>query len=168
IAAEHLRSPHLPHLPPLTGGLVGYAGYDIVRHLEKIPSLAIKDVELPEITFMLTSDLAVFDHFDGTLTLIANAINWDGSADRVDEAYLDTQARLDALEADLRSPQQSVISQPHMRIKPKYERDMSSTDYQRKVEILKEEIRSGEAFQVVLSQRFVMDVIADPFEIYRA
>lgn len=167
IAAEHLRSPHLPHLPPLTGGLVGYAGYDIVRHLEKIPSLATKDVDLPEIAFMLTSDLAVFDHFDGTLTLIANAINWDGSANRIDEAYRDAEARLDALELELQKPQPSVISHPLVMIKPRYERDMSSVDYQNKVEILKEEIRSGEAFQVVLSQRFVMDASADPFEIYR-
>ncbi|MEJ0014763.1 MAG: anthranilate synthase component I [Actinomycetota bacterium] len=168
IAAKHLRSPHIAHLPPLTGGLVGYAGYDIVRHLEKIPALAAKDVELPEIAFMLTSDLAVFDHFDGTLTLIANAINWDGSADRVDEAYHDALTRLDALEVDLQTPQQGVVSHSLIVVKPKYKRDMSSDEYQRKVEILKEEIRAGEAFQVVLSQRFVMDATADPFEIYRA
>src|ERR1700693_436303 len=168
IAAEHLKSPHLPYLPPLTGGLVGYAGYDIVRQLEKIPSRAVKDVDLPELAFMLTSDLAVFDHFDGTLTLIANAINWDGSADRVDQAFEDAQSRLDALEIELQSPQQGVISYPLQKIKPKFQRNMSSAEYQGKVEILKEEIRSGEAFQIVLSQRFVMEATADPYEIYRA
>lgn len=168
ITAKHLRSPHLPHLPPLTGGLVGYAGYDIVRRLEKLPSIARSDLELPEIAFMLTSDLAVFDHFDGTLTLIANAINWDGSSDRVDAAYLDAQARLDALEIKLKAPARDEISYPLIAIKPHYNRDLSSADYQAKVEILKEEIRAGEAFQVVLSQRFVMETDADPFDIYRA
>ena len=168
ITAKHLRSPNLPHLPPLTGGLVGYASYEIVRRLEKIPDLSKKDLELPEIAFMLTSDLAVFDHFDGTLTLIANAINWDGSVERVDEAYADALARLDALEVTLKTPQVAGINLPLTKEVPLYKRDMSSTDYQAKVEILKEEIRSGEAFQVVLSQRFVMESSADPFDIYRA
>ena len=168
ITAKHLKSPHLPHLPPLTGGLVGYAGYEIVRRLEKLPSLAAADVELPEIAFMLTSDLAVFDHYDGTLTLIANAINWDGSSQRVDGAYLDALARLDALELTLKAPQKDEISYPLVTKKPIYHRDMSSAEFQAKVEILKEEIRAGEAFQVVLSQRFVMEVSAEPFDIYRA
>jgi anthranilate synthase component 1 len=168
ITAKRLRSPNLPHLPPLTGGLVGYASYEIVRRLEKIPDLSKKDLELPEIAFMLTSDLAVFDHFDGTLTLIANAINWDGSVERVDEAYADALARLDALEVNLKTPQVAGINLPLTKEVPLYKRDMSSTDYQAKVEILKEEIRSGEAFQVVLSQRFVMESSADPFDIYRA
>ena len=168
ITAAHLRSPHIPHLPPLTGGLVGYAGYEIVRRLEKIPSLAKRDVDIPEISFMLTSDLAVFDHFDGTLTLIANAINWDGSADRVDDAYYDAIVRLDSLEHQLKSPQSGTINHPVVLKKPHYQRDMSSQEYQNKVEAIKEEIRAGEAFQVVLSQRFVMDATADPFEIYRA
>jgi anthranilate synthase component 1 len=168
IAAKHLRSPHLPHLPPLTGGLVGYAGYEIVRRLERIPSLAAADLALPEIAFMLTSDLAVFDHYDGTLTLIANAINWDGSSERVDAAFEDANARLDALELKLKAPAIDEISHPLVIKKPNYQRDMSSVDYQAKVEILKEEIRAGEAFQVVLSQRFVMEASAEPFDIYRA
>ena len=171
ISAEHLRSPHIPNLPPLTGGLVGYASYDIVRHLEKIPTLATKDVDLPEIAFMLTSDLAVFDHLDGSLTLIANAINWDGSSERVDEAYEDASHRLDALEKDLLISQPSFISEPLVRTATntlEFHRDMQSRDFQAKVELIKEEIRSGEAFQVVLSQRFVKDTSADAFDIYRA
>jgi anthranilate synthase component 1 len=168
ITAKHLKSPQLDHLPPLTGGLVGYASYEIVRRLEKLPDLSKKDLDLPEIAFMLTSDLAVFDHFDGTLTLIANAINWDGSVERVDEAYADALSRLDALEEKLKSPQSGGINLPLVREKPAYHRDMSSADYQSKVEILKEEIRAGEAFQIVLSQRFVMDAEAEAFDIYRA
>jgi len=168
ITAKHLRSPNLSHLPPLTGGLVGYASYEIVRRLEKLPELAVRDLDLPEIAFMLTSDLAVFDHFDGTLTLIANAINWDGSVERVDEAYEDAEARLNSLEEKLKRPQTSFINLPLAKQVPDYQRDMSSVDYQVKVEILKEEIRAGEAFQVVLSQRFVMDSQAEPFDIYRA
>ena len=168
VVAKHLRSPQIAHLPPLTGGLVGYASYEIVRRLEKIPNIATEDNYVPEIAFMLTSDLAVFDHYDGTLILIANAINWDGSSDRVDGAYFDANLRLDALEEKLKSPQQGGVNNPLEPKRAEYRRDMSSALYQEKVQLLQEEIRAGEAFQIVLSQRFVMDVSADPFDIYRA
>jgi len=78
LSASHLRSPKIEGLPPLTGGLVGYMGYDSVRRLEKLPTISKKDIPLPEIAFMLTSDLAVMDHAEGSITLIANDINWDG------------------------------------------------------------------------------------------
>ena len=61
LAVAHLKTPVIPGLPPLTGGLVGYMGYDSVRRLENIPSLALDDRNIPEIAFMLTSDLAVMD-----------------------------------------------------------------------------------------------------------
>ena len=83
LSVAHLKSPTIEGLPPLTGGLVGYMGYDAVRRLETLPELSINDLKLPEIAFMLTSELAVMDHSNGTLTLIANAINWDGSDARV-------------------------------------------------------------------------------------
>ncbi|HZC27063.1 MAG TPA: anthranilate synthase component I, partial [Actinopolymorphaceae bacterium] len=67
-----LHTPHLPDLPPLTGGLVGYIGYDAVRRLERLPELTTDDLHLPELSLMLATDLAVLDHEDGTLLLIAN------------------------------------------------------------------------------------------------
>jgi len=168
ITASHLKSPHIPELPPLTGGLVGYMGYEIVRRLEKIPNIAKKDVELPEISYMLTSDLAIYDHFEGSLTLIANAINWDGSDERVDEAYGDAVARLDAMAQKANESLSSHITLPTEKPIAKFDRNMSSEDYCKKVELIKEEIRSGEAFQVVLSQRFTMDCSASPYDVYRA
>jgi len=168
IAASHLRSPHIPGLPPLTGGLVGYAGYEIVRRLERLPKLAQADLELPEISFMLTSDLAVLDHIEGTLTLICNAINWDGSEERVDEAYADAQERLARLEAQLNTPTEEELIAPLEKVAPEYIRKTSSEQYCQSVEEIKEEIRSGEAFQVVLSQRFEMECQADPLDVYRA
>jgi len=94
ISSKHLRSPKIAGMPPLTGGLVGYMGYDSVRRLERISNIAPDLLKLPEITFMLTTDLAVYDHLQGTVTLIANAINWDGSDERVDLAYSSAIDRL--------------------------------------------------------------------------
>ena len=167
ICASHLRSPQIPGLPPLTSGLVGFMGYDIVRRLEKLPNLTVKDIDLPELAFMLTSDLAVFDHSNGTITLIANAINWDGSYDRVDEAFTSCQSRLDQMESDLSAPLVSQGQRMPDFSKPAYDVNVSAEDFKSSVVKIKEEILSGEAFQVVLSQRFSMPTTADAMDVYR-
>src|SRR5207248_2679183 len=61
-------------LPPLTGGLVGYLGWDAVRRMERLPDLTTDDLHLPELQFMLATDLAVLDHADGSILLIANVV----------------------------------------------------------------------------------------------
>jgi len=167
LTVAHLKSPKIEGLPTLTGGLVGYMGYDAVRRLEKLPGLSKKDISLPEITFMLTSDLAVMDHNDGTIILIANAINWDGSDQRIDESYHDAVARLDRMQNELLTPLAGDVAQIPARTKPEFERNMTAEEFKAKIEIAKEEIRSGEAFQIVLSQRFSMSAEADALDIYR-
>jgi anthranilate synthase component 1 len=142
-------------------------GYDAVRRLEKLPETAARDIALPEISFMLTSDLVVMDHSDGTIILIANAINWDGSSERVDDSYLDAVSRLDRMQSQLLKPIAGDVSELPSREKPHFERNMSEAEFKSKVEIAKEEIRAGEAFQIVLSQRFSMPTSADALDIYR-
>jgi anthranilate synthase component I len=167
LSAAHLKSPKIAGLPPLTGGLVGFMGYDIVRRLEKLPSLSHKDIPLPELSFMLTSDLAVMDHSEGTITLIANAINWDGSDDRIDEAYASCMDRLDRMQADLAiSIPGDAASIPDFSL-PEYTGNISAEDFKKNIAHVKEEILAGEAFQVVLSQRFAMPCSADAIDVYR-
>ena len=167
ISAQHLRSPKIPGLPPLTGGLVGYMGYDCVRSLERLPNLSKKDLPIPELAFMLTSDLAVLDHSDGTITLIANAINWDGSDARIDEAWDFAQERLDRMQSDLLASLPGDIAILEAYPNPVYERNMQEGEYCERVLRAKSEIISGEAFQIVLSQRFSMDCPADALDVYR-
>lgn len=167
ISAQHLRSPKIVGLPPLTGGLVGYMGYDCVRSLEKLPSLSKKDLPLPDLAFMLTSDLAVLDHSDGTITLIANAINWDGSDAHIDEAWEFAQERLDRMQSDLLAALPGDIAALKVHPNPVYERNMQEDEYCERVLHAKSEIISGEAFQIVLSQRFSMDCPADALDVYR-
>lgn len=167
IATSQLRTPTIEGLPPLTGGFVGYAGYEIVRRLERIPHFAKTDMQIPEIAFMLTTDLAVLDHLKGTLTLISNAINWDGSNERVDEAYFTALSRLEAMESDMKAPldKDLYLVEPHENFPVMS--NMSSDEYRNKVELIKEEIRKGEAFQVVLSQRFEVALNVDALDVYR-
>ena len=166
-SAAVLKSPRIAGLPSLTGGLVGYMGYDCVRALEKLPSIATKDLQIPELAFMLVHDLAVLDHFDGSITLIANAINWDGSDERVDEAYEDALTRLDRMENELKSSLPGFIAPLDYQGASDFIRRSSAQEFQAGVATIKEEIASGEAFQVVLSQRFEAPCHADSLDVYR-
>ncbi|MFI8928425.1 anthranilate synthase component I [Streptomyces sp. NPDC053474] len=154
-------------LPPFTGGMVGYLGYDIVRRLEKIGPGEVDDLGLPELTMLLTSDLAVLDHWDGSVLLIANAINHNDLDTGVDEAHADAVARLDAMEADLSRP----VAQPPAALPPsalpEFTARWGGRDYQVAVEDIKERIRAGEAFQVVPSQRFETPCAASALDVYR-
>jgi anthranilate synthase component 1 len=161
-----LHTDPLPGLPPLTGGMVGYIGYDVVRRLERLPALAEDDLRLPELVMLFATDLAALDHHEGMITLIANAVNWDDSAERVDAAYDDAVARLDAMTTGLQSSAPSTAA-TFRRPRPRYLRRRDQADYCDAVEQAKEAIRAGEAFQVVLSQRFEMSTTADPLDVYR-
>jgi anthranilate synthase component I len=163
---EELHSERLPGLPPLTGGMVGFLGYDVVRRLERLPELATDDLQLPELVMLLATDLAAIDHHEGTITLIANALNWDDRPERVDEAYDDAVARLDAMTADLAAPAPSTVA-VYAPATPEFVRRRSASEHHAAVEAAKEQIRAGEAFQIVVSQRFEAPCAADPLDVYR-
>ena len=163
---EELHSEPLPGLPPLTGGLVGYLGYDTVRRMERLPTLAVDDLALPELVMLLATDLAAVDHHEGTVTLIANAINWDASDERVDEAYDDAVARLDRMTGELAAPAPATVAVYHP-AEPRFTRRRPPAEHHAAVEAAKEQIRAGEAFQVVVSQRFEAECSADPLDVYR-
>jgi anthranilate synthase component 1 len=152
--------------PPLSGGLVGFFAYDFVRRLERLPELAVDDLGLPDMLLLLATDLAAVDHHEGTITLIANAVNWDGSDDRVDEAYDEALARLDVMTAALGQPLGSTVA-TFSRPEPKPRAQRTLEEYGAVVDRLVGEIEAGEAFQVVPSQRFELDTAADPIDVYR-
>ncbi|MFJ2115115.1 MULTISPECIES: anthranilate synthase component I [unclassified Streptomyces] len=154
-------------MPPFTGGMVGYLGYDIVRRLEKIGDHARDDLGIPELTMLLTSDLAVLDHWDGSVLLIANAINHNDLDTGIDEAYADAVARLDAMAADLAEPSRTRPTALPASELPEYTALWGGPAYQEAVEDIKERIRAGEAFQVVPSQRFQTPVTASALDVYR-
>jgi anthranilate synthase component 1 len=169
---ETVEALHTPRdlasgMPPFTGGMVGYLGYDIVRRLEKIGPGERDDLKLPELTMLLTSDLAVLDHWDGTVLLIANAINHNDLDTGVDEAHADAVARLDAMQADLARPLASPPTALPASELPEFSALWGGPDYQAAVEDVKERIRAGEAFQVVPSQRFETPCTAGALDVYR-
>lgn len=163
-----LRTPALPGLPPLTGGLVGSLGWDVVRHWEPtLPATAPDELGVPELTLCLASDLAITDHRDGSVWLVANAINFDGTDERVDEAHADAVARLDSMQAALLRPAGPAAARLVDAPAPELEFRSTPAEYEEAVLVGKEAIRDGEVFQVVLSQRLDLDCPAAPVDVYR-
>jgi anthranilate synthase component 1 len=163
---ELLKTEPLSGLPPLSSGLVGFFAYDMVRRLERLPSLAVDDLGLPDTLLLLATDIAAVDHHEGTITLIANAVNWNGTDERVDWAYDDAVARLDVMTAALGEHLPSTVA-TFSRPEPLAPLAAHAGGVRRDRREARRRHRGGEAFQVVPSQRFEMDTDADPLDVYR-
>ncbi|MBO0867061.1 MAG: chorismate-binding protein, partial [Micromonosporaceae bacterium] len=155
-------------LPPLSGGLVGFLSYDIVRRFERLPSLAEDDLRVPELGMVLATDLVVLDHYTGSALLVANAILPEGAdALAASAAYHQAIGRLDAMTTALSRPTPPMVSTVEF---PGAGTVASRTPlglHQKAVDSAKEAIRDGECFQIVVAQRFERPTEADPLDIYR-
>ena len=167
-----LATEPVPGLPPLTGGMVGAITYDAVRRWEKVPTTAPDVLGLPELSMMLATDLAVLDHADGSLLLVANAVNHDATDERVEQAWADAVARLDAMTTDLAAPAESTVATVDEAAfdaaRGQVASNLAPEVFEQLVEDAKEAIRAGEVFQVVVSQRFSTPCAADALDVYRA
>ncbi|MBO0900208.1 anthranilate synthase component I [Cellulomonas sp. zg-ZUI222] len=164
-----LHTPRVGGLPPLTGGLVGVLGWDVVHHWEPtLPRRAPEELDVPEVTLVLASDVAAVDHVDGSVWLVANAINFDATDERVDEAYADAVGRLDAMQAALGrpAPPAPAVLDPEAPV-PVLEFRSTREEFEEQVRRGQEAIRDGDVFQVVLSQRLDLDCPAEPVDVYR-
>ncbi|MEM7236030.1 MAG: chorismate-binding protein, partial [Planctomycetota bacterium] len=169
------RSVDVPGLPPLTGGAVGYIGYDAVRWIERLPDRHPRETDLPDAELYFYDTLVAFDHAKHRLVLIANAHVPESADDSgLRAAYDDAQRRLDQLEEALCQPAPgegwirslSPLA-PDGGIASGMDSNMSKDEFEEAVRKAREYIFAGDIFQVVLSQRFQRAVSVDPFEIYR-
>lgn len=165
---QQLHTPRQAGLPPLVSGMVGYLGYDVVRRLERLPDVNPDDLGIPELGMMLAADVAVLDHHSGEVWLVANAINFDDSPERIGQAYADACARIEAMVADLLKPSPALLAlHDQAAANPVVRRQRTGPEYEASVAAAIEEIRAGEAFQIVPSQRFEVDCSADALDVYR-
>ncbi len=154
---------HLEGLPTLTGGVVGYFGYDLVRFMERLPASARPAYGAPDMALLFTDNVVVFDHVRHRLIIIANMrIEGDLLA-----SYADAVARIDQIVADLRQP---LIPPPatDCRSGAPWVSNLTQERFEENVRSAKEYIAAGDIFQVVLSQRLMRATDAEPFTIYRA
>jgi len=160
------HSVSLPDLPPFTGGAVGYFGYDMVRTIEDIPNTGTDDLGVDDAVLMFYKTVLAFDHLRHQIHIISNVIA-DDSQESLKVQYQKAVEDIAHIEALLRAP----LEIPHV---TRDEREVvvrsnfEKKDYLAAVAKAKEYIAAGDIFQVVLSQRFEVDLLIAPLEIYRA
>jgi anthranilate synthase component I len=148
--------------------MVGFVSWDAVRRWERLPDTTVDELGVPELSMSLATDLAVLDHSDATVLLVANAVNYDNTDERVDQAWSDAVARLDRMTAGLAAPAPSTVAVHDTPLSVSGEGRSTRAEYLSAVREGKAAIRDGEVFQVVLAQRFDLECPADALEVYRA
>lgn len=167
------RAPQLPGLPRFCGGAVGYAGYDAVRYVERLPNAPPDDRGLPDLCFGLFDRMVVFDHVAKTVLVVAH---WTG--DRCGDpaaSYAETCRRVDELVEQLQRPTTDLplkdidpLAPRPASLAPRVASNLTRDQFEHNVRKAVGYINAGDAFQVVLSQRFRAETQARPFDVYRA
>lgn len=168
-ALEEMLSAYRPvpteGLPRFFGGAVGYIGYDMVRFFEELPDETDDDLDLPDMVFLITDTILIFDNILQKIKVVSNA-HVEGRS--LKEAYQEACDKVHLLIEKLRGPAEPPKSPPP-RVGPLVTTsNFSKADFMRAVERAREYIAAGDCVQTVLSQRLEADIRAHPFNIYRA
>jgi anthranilate synthase component 1 len=167
ILAEYKPVPN-PGLPRFYGGAVGFIGYDVVRFFEKMPDRKKPGLGLPDILFMITDTLVIFDNVTHKIKVVSNAHITDSSpAAAYKEAIEKIDAIIHKLTRRIRNPA-APGTRPSPRRRSVLKSNFTQRLYEQAVLRAKEYIKAGDIFQVVPSQRFERPISVEPFEIYRA
>ncbi|HUW60774.1 MAG TPA: anthranilate synthase component I [Candidatus Bathyarchaeia archaeon] len=156
---------HVDGIPEFHGGAVGYISYDQERFFENLPDKNPDPLNLPDLYFMVTDTILIFDHVNNKLKIVSNA-HVRGS---VDAAYNEAIRKIDDLQRTLRGP--LVVSSERVHsgeVEQEPKSNFSREAFCSAVRKAKEYICAGDIFQVVLSQRFERPAYASPINLYRA
>ncbi len=160
----------VPGLPRFWGGAVGYFSYDVVREIEHLPNAPEDDLDLPDGLFLFTDVVLAIDNLRGRAMAIA-AVPVDGDLSehelwaRYEEASTKTGEVIDRLASRVAPAPLVLADEPEA--DPPFESSSTREDFETGVERIREYIRAGDAFQVVLSQRLGISLEATPFDLYR-
>ncbi|MEN0110594.1 MAG: anthranilate synthase component I [Planctomycetota bacterium] len=158
-------------LPPFVGGAIGYAGYDTVRYVERLPNAPEDDRRLPDLAFGFFDHLLVFDNVDKTLTVIALADVREGAD--LATAQADARVKIDAIvdrladRGDTADDLAPVDIDTAGEVAVDHESNFTQDAFESAVHKCVDYIRAGDIFQVVISQRLATAWEHDPLELYR-
>ena len=163
IIRQH-KAPKFNGRPKLTGGLIGYFAYDMVRYFEKtLVNVPYDDLDMPDADLHLFDELVAYDHLSNKAVIILN-IN---ASEDLEEKYAQCEKRKDEIIKVLRNyqpkPREIRTDSAEINIKS----NITKEQYIKNVEKAKEYIKDGDIFQVVPSQRFEIDNPPDSFDVYR-
>ena len=160
----------LEELPPFTSGVVGFASYDAVRYVERLPNAPPDDLGLPDLSFAFYDRMVVFDNVNKTLDVVVLARIDDQTPEGRAAAYNDACRRVDATVSILSAagewPQPADIDPKKGRAAEAVS-NLTQEQYTAAVEKAIDYIHAGDIFQVVLSQRFQTEFNLPPLELYR-
>ena len=156
-------------LPRFWGGAVGYFGYDVVREIETLPSPAPDDLELPDGLFLFTNVVLAIDNLLGrAMAIVAvpvDGLHQDELRAGYDDAVAATNDLIHRLKSQPSPPPLQLAREP--KADPPFDSSTTQLEFEEGVEKIRDYIRAGDAFQVVLSQRLGIDLQASPFDLYR-
>ena len=161
---EEYKTPRLKNKPNLTGGLVGYFGYDTVRYMEKkLVNIPEDDLKMPDCDLFMYDELVAFDHLSNKIIVIINI----DMQDDIERQYYDAEEKAKNIIAKIEnySPKATEKELPDTDYKVKS--NVTKEEYMANVEKAKDYIVNGDIFQVVLSQRFEIDNPPESFDVYR-
>ncbi len=156
----------VPNLPPFAGGGVGFFGYDAVQWFEKLPTNAPDDLNLDTAVVMFFSSLLAFDHVKHQIQIIVNVFT-DGAKTNLHLQYAEACNEIERLEVML-AASVPTLPRTYRNAPARLKSNMTKEEFEAGVNVIKEYIRAGDAFQVVFSQRFEANIATHPFQIYRA
>lgn len=158
-------------LPPMAvSGLFGYMGYDMIRHVERIPDSNPDSLGIPESILIRPRVLVIFDNVFNELFVVTPVYSASGQGQDAQDVY-------DLACAHIKSAVQKLdgaIPQDLIEVKAStpgpldVQSNMSRAAFHEMVIGAKEYIAAGDIFQVVLAQRFQSDFDLSSFELYRA
>ena len=157
-----------PRLPRFFGGAVGFAGYDVVRFFEELPAREKEGLDIPDVFFMITDTLLIFDNITHMIKVVSNAHIQGRSATA---AYREATEKIEAIVRKLKQGKKAKSTAGGSRQKARghaLSSNFTQPQYEQAVLRAKEYIKAGDIFQVVPSQRFQTRISAESFEIYRA
>ncbi len=152
-------------LPPLTSGLVGVMGWDLIREIESLPTALPKDFPAPVMAFAMFQDLVILDHQTSSLMLVSNVFVSDGVSLPI--AYQEALDRIDAMRVGLFTSANVLLADLDLNTPANPTHRVSHEAYLEAVEKAKHFVRIGDVFQVVISQRFDIECQASPLDVYR-
>lgn len=159
---------------PFTGGAVGYFSYDLLPFLEKIEFKSVDALSLPEMMFMFSEKVVIFDHPQNRLYLVVNIVIPSRCTPlELDSLYDSALLKLEEMAFRLRKPLNDNSSSEVFYLSPELDfqgvtSNKGKEEFMGMVERAIDYIHAGEAFQIVLSQRFQFRIGCEPFEVYRA
>ncbi|KUK32303.1 MAG: Anthranilate synthase, component I [Thermoanaerobacterales bacterium 50_218] len=155
-------------LPRFGGGFVGYFGYDLVRHLERLPELAVDDLLLPDAFLVLNRFYLIYDHLRHRVKAVC-LVPASGGRKGFEEARSRIRAVCDqvAHSCPKRWLDSCSVGELLLRDDQEIRPNMTPEEFATSVERIKKYITTGDVFQVVLSQRLSLSFQGDTFEVYR-